>query len=171
MEEAQKGALTSQSAAEAAKAVLLLLGNASAQMAKERRKKVTKDLNKDLMSLAKDPEMFEEAAPLLFGAIFERKMKEHVESLKCLRQSMARKSGYRSDQFFEGATPNICLKVAAATTEEEVDRDFILTPTKEVEERHRDHSRERDNKLNRNSLCRVNLCTENIGFSVHFAKN
>ena len=56
LEEAQKGTLTSQSAA---KAALLHLGNASAQMAKERRKKVTKDLNKDLMSLAEDPEMFE----------------------------------------------------------------------------------------------------------------
>ena len=122
------------------------------------------------MSLAKDPEMFEEAAPFLFGASFERKMKEHVESLKCLRQSMAPKSGYRSDQFFKGATPNIRLRVAAATTEEEVDRDFTLTPTEEVEERHRDHSRGRDNKLNRNSLRRVNLCTENIGFSAHFAR-
>ena len=50
----------------------MLLGNASAQMAKERRKKVTKDLKKDLMSLAEDPEMFEETAPLLFGASLKR---------------------------------------------------------------------------------------------------
>ena len=49
LEEAQKGTLTPQSAAEAAKAALMLLGNASAQMVKERRKNVTKDLNKDLM--------------------------------------------------------------------------------------------------------------------------
>ena len=35
----QKGALTSQSAVEAEKASLLLLGNASVQTAKERRKK------------------------------------------------------------------------------------------------------------------------------------
>ena len=41
LEEAQKGSLTPQSAA------LMLLGNASAQMAKERWKKVTKDINKD----------------------------------------------------------------------------------------------------------------------------
>ena len=80
-EEVQKGSLTPQSAAEAAKAALMLLGNASAQMAKERRKKVTKDLNKDLITLAEDPEMFEEAAPLLFGASFEKKMKDHLESL------------------------------------------------------------------------------------------
>ena len=38
--------------------------------------------------------------------------------------------------FFEGAAPSTCLGVAAATTEEEVDRDFTLTPTKEMEERH-----------------------------------
>ena len=63
-------------------------------MAKERRKKVTKDFNRGLMSLAEDPEMFEEAALLLFGASFEKKMKDHLESLKCLRQSMAPKSGY-----------------------------------------------------------------------------
>ena len=66
LEEDQKGTLTSQSVAEAAKAASQLLGNASAQMAKERWKKVTKDLNKDLMSLGEDPEIFEEAAPLLF---------------------------------------------------------------------------------------------------------
>ena len=36
LEEAQKGTLTTKSAAEAAKAALLLLGNASAQMEKER---------------------------------------------------------------------------------------------------------------------------------------
>ena len=70
------------------------LGNASTQTAKERRKKVTKDLNRDFMSLAEDPEMFEEAAPLLFGPSFEKIMKDHLESLKCLRQSMAPKSGY-----------------------------------------------------------------------------
>jgi len=103
LEEAQKGTLTPQLAAEAAKAALMLLGNASAQMAKERRKKIIgKDLNKDLVSLAEDPEMFEEAAPLLFGASVETKMKDHLESLKCLRQSMAPRSGYRSDQFFRG---------------------------------------------------------------------
>ena len=103
LEEAQKGTLTPQSAAEADKAALLLIGNASAQTAKERRKKVTKDLNKDLVSLVEDPAMFEAAAaPLLFGASFEKKMKDHMESLKCLRQSMAPRSGYRSDQFFRG---------------------------------------------------------------------
>ena len=71
LEETQKGTLTSQSAAEVAKAALLLLSNASVQTAKERRKKVTKDLSK---TLAEDLEMFEEVAPFLFGASFEKKM-------------------------------------------------------------------------------------------------
>ena len=65
-------------------------------------------------------------------------------------------SWLRSLSHTEGATPNILLKVAAAITEEEVDRDFTLTPTEELEERHRDHSRGKENKLNRNSLRRVN---------------
>ena len=81
------------------------LGNASAQMVKERWKKVTKDLNKDLISPAEDPEMFEEAAPLLFWVSFEEKMKDHLEGLKCLRQLMAPKSGYRSDKFWRVLPP------------------------------------------------------------------
>lgn len=79
---------------------MLLLENASAQTAKERWKKFTKDLNKDLMSMAEESEMFKEAALLLFGTSFEKKMKDHLESLKCLRQYMAPKSGYKSEQFF-----------------------------------------------------------------------
>ena len=133
LEEAQKGTLTSQSAAEAAKAALLLLGNASAQTAKERRKKVTKDLNKDLMSLAEDPEMFEDAAPLLFGASFERKMKEHLESLKCLRQSMTPKNGYRSDQFFRGSRPQYPPRGGGSNYRARGGQRFQPYPIKEAE--------------------------------------
>ena len=63
------------------------------------RKRVLRDLNKDLLHLAEDKEAFKGAAPpLLFGDSFERKMKEHLESLKCLRRSIAPKSG--PEQFF-----------------------------------------------------------------------
>ena len=48
--------------------------------------------------LADDEEAFKGAAPLLFGESFERRMKDHLESLKCLRRSMAPKPG--TDQFF-----------------------------------------------------------------------
>jgi len=54
LEKAQKGTPTVQSAAKAAKSALVLLGNASAHMTKEMRKKVVKDLNKDSLPLAED---------------------------------------------------------------------------------------------------------------------
>ena len=60
--------------------------------------RVLRDLNKDLVLLAEDEEAFKGAAPLLFGETFERRMKDHLESLKCLRRSMAPKPG--TDQFF-----------------------------------------------------------------------
>ena len=58
LEEAQKGSLTPQSVAEAAKAALLLLGMLQPRWRRRGGEKVIKDLNKDLMSLAEDPEMF-----------------------------------------------------------------------------------------------------------------
>ena len=54
-------------------------------MAKDRRKKVLKELNKNLQPLAEEEGTFAEAAPLLFGNGFEKQMKDHVEALKCLR--------------------------------------------------------------------------------------
>ena len=98
LEEAQRGSLTVKTAVDAAGAALALLGNASAHMTGERRKRVLRDLNKDLLPLAEDEEAFKGAAPLLFGESFERRMKDHLESLKCLRRSMAPKPG--TDQFF-----------------------------------------------------------------------
>ena len=96
-------------------------------------------------------------------------MKEHLERLKCLRQSMPQKMDTEVTGFFEGATPSICLRVAATTTEQEVDRHFSLLLTEKVEERHREHSGGRDNRLNRNSLFRDKLCLENITCDAYFA--
>ena len=98
LEEAQRGSLTVKTAVDAASAALALLGNASAHMTCERRKRVLRDLNKDLLPLAEDEEAFKGAAPLFHGETFERRMKDHLESLKCLRRSMAPKPG--TDQFF-----------------------------------------------------------------------
>ena len=67
---------------------------------------MVKDLNKDLLPLAEDSEVFKEAAPLLFGSSFKRKMKEHLESLKYLRNSLAPKAGSRGEQFFRGSRPH-----------------------------------------------------------------
>ena len=96
LEEAQRGSLTE--AVDVAGVALALLSNASAPMLCERRKQVLRDLNKDLLPLAEDEEAFKGAAPLLFGETFERRMKDHLESLKCLQHSMAPKPG--TDQFF-----------------------------------------------------------------------
>ena len=100
----------------------MLVENASAQTTKERRKKVTKDLNKDLMSLAEDP-----------GASFEKKVKDHLDSLKCLQQSMAQEAVIQVISFFEGATTSIHLGVAAAATEEEADKVPSLPPIKKTQ--------------------------------------
>ena len=95
LEEAQRGTLTLKIATETAGTALALLGNVSAHMTCNRRKRVLRDLNKDLLPLK---EVFKGAAPLHFGDSFEKKMKEHLESLKCLWQSTAPKSGI--DQCF-----------------------------------------------------------------------
>ena len=79
-EEAQRGTLTSKTATEAACAALALLENPLAHMTCDRRKRILRDLNKDLLPLAEDEEAFKGAAPLLFGDSFKRKMKDHLES-------------------------------------------------------------------------------------------
>ena len=38
-------------------------------------------------SLAEEDEQFKEAVPLLFGEGFEKKMKEHVDAVRCLRKT------------------------------------------------------------------------------------
>jgi hypothetical protein len=100
LEEAQRGTLTSQMDTETAGAALTLLGNAVSHLTSERRKQVLKDLNKDLLPLADDAEAYKGAAPLLFGENFETKMKGHLESLKCLRKSMAPRLPGSGELFF-----------------------------------------------------------------------
>ena len=63
----QRGSLTVKTAIDVAGAALALLGNAFAHMTCERRKRVLRDLNKDLLPLAEDEEAFKGAAPLLFA--------------------------------------------------------------------------------------------------------
>ena len=62
---------------------LRLLGNASAQISRLRRKKILKAVNPEIQDLA-DEDIFASAAPDLFGQGFEGKMKERAESLKLL---------------------------------------------------------------------------------------
>ena len=96
LEEDQKGSLTVQSAVEAARSALILLGNTSDQMTKERRKRVIKDLRHRGVCRLK----------LLFGSSFETKIKKHLESLKCFRKFMRPKAVLRGgDQFFQRSLP------------------------------------------------------------------
>ena len=81
LEEGQKGTLTPEVATKATKVTLGLLGNAAAHQAKERRTNVLKDMNKDVMPLAEEDDQFKDAAPLLFGEGFKKKMKDHVRHL------------------------------------------------------------------------------------------
>ena len=63
---------------------------------------MVKDLNKYATSLAED-EMFKEAAPKLFGEGFETKLKQHVDTVRCLRKASL--SQGHGQQFFRGGHP------------------------------------------------------------------
>ena len=82
-EEAGKGTLSGEAAADTARAALSLLGNALAQISKERRRKGTTGLNKKVHLLADEEEIFADTAPLLLGKVLRMTMKTHLESLKC----------------------------------------------------------------------------------------
>ena len=109
LEEGQKGTLTPEVAIKASKVTLGLLGNASAHQSKERQKNVLKDMNRDVMSLAEEEDQFKDAAPLLFGDGLEKKMKEHMDVVRCIR-----KTNRVTEQHFRGAAPKV---KAMATTE------------------------------------------------------
>ena len=68
LEEAASKTLTAESATKAAKTALSLIGNASCQMAKDRRKKVLKELNKHLQPFAEVEGTF-----LLFGKVLKNR--------------------------------------------------------------------------------------------------
>ncbi|MCG8622785.1 MAG: hypothetical protein MJE68_12415 [Proteobacteria bacterium] len=65
LEEAASKTLTAESATKAAKTALSLIDNTSCH----RRKKILKELNKDLQPLAEVEGTFAEAAPLFFSVV------------------------------------------------------------------------------------------------------
>ena len=101
-----------------------MIGNASDQQAKERRRNVVKDMNKDVMLLAEEDDKLQGAATLLFGKGFEKKMKEHVDAVHCLR-----KSGKPTHIFGEAAPMAQDTTKEPAATGEEADTDFTPTTT------------------------------------------
>ena len=82
LESARNGSLTPKSAAESAQLALKLLGNASANISTERRRKATTYLNPELATLIDDEDTFREAAPLLFGKTFDQQARDHMEAVK-----------------------------------------------------------------------------------------
>ena len=105
LEEAAKGELTQKAAIEAAQTALKLLGNASMQANRERRKQALQSMNARLSDMAEDDSIFKGAAPALFGDGFCKKAKERDEELKCLNQATSSKTGScqnKGSNFFRG---------------------------------------------------------------------
>ena len=87
LESAVKGELTQKAAIEAAQTALKLLGNASGNANRERRKSALQSLNPSLVDMAEDEAIYKTAGPLLFGEGFTKKAKERDDELKCLNQA------------------------------------------------------------------------------------
>ena len=94
--------VTRESLTESVGQALRYLGNAGANLSRMRRKKVLKDLNPDLLSLADQAETFADAPPLLFGQGFAKKVKDHSEEVRSLRKA----APSSSKSFFRGGRPS-----------------------------------------------------------------
>ena len=114
LESAKNGKLTNDASEKASKLALCLLANASAHIAKKRRKNTLKDLNKDLLTLVEDEERFANIAPMLFGDGFEKNMKEHVEAMRCIRKSL-NSSSKSTEPFFRKGHPRVSTTATAIT--------------------------------------------------------
>ena len=67
LEDAEKGELTIARATTAARTALRFAGNASVQMARERRRRAIAEMNPKLTELPEKDDIYESAAPMLFG--------------------------------------------------------------------------------------------------------
>ena len=74
LERKQAAQLTTEAAADAVQLALRFLGNAHANIATERRRRVMSHLNKVLRPLVEEAERFQTAAPYLFGKDMLRSM-------------------------------------------------------------------------------------------------
>ncbi len=81
----------------------LLLGNASAQISKTRRKRILKVCNPDLSGLVDKEDLYIEAAPSLFGDEFASKMKERAEMVKILHKSQSRPNQPNNKPYWESS--------------------------------------------------------------------
>ena len=81
------------------------LGNASSAISAERRRRMANYLNKDLCPLIEEKEHFHDAPPFMFGKVFKRVVRDHVESVKSLRKLSAARSGAQNLPFFRQGHP------------------------------------------------------------------
>ena len=102
LELARKGTLNSKEVAESAQQALRLLGNASANISMDRRRKATQHLNTELATLVDEKESFKDAAPMLFGKTFDQRAKEHIEEVRSLKKSS---TFQRGQPFQRGHSP------------------------------------------------------------------
>ena len=79
--------MTREDIAHELKDALRLIGNTSSHISTIRRKKILKALNPEIQDLATEEGHFKEAAPQLFGAGFEKVMKDRAESIKILQRA------------------------------------------------------------------------------------
>ena len=85
----------------AARTALRFAGNASVQMARERRRRAIAEMNPKLTELAEKDDIYESAAPMLFGDQFAKEAKEREEQLRCLDRA----SGRGRSQSFQYCRP------------------------------------------------------------------
>lgn len=106
LEEAQQGTLKQKDVIDAIKQAVRSVGNATAQISQERRKRIASHLNSDVQDLVTDEEQFKSAPPLLFGKDFDKAVKEHVDTVKSLRKTTRpHQPSSSSGRVFRGGRP------------------------------------------------------------------
>ena len=96
-----------EAGSEAVSLALKFLGNASAAISHERRRRAGAFFNEDLKPLIEEEDRFRQAAPCLFGKDFLSIAKDHTESVKALDKLSAphRQSRAGGSQFFRTGRP------------------------------------------------------------------
>ena len=87
----QEKEITVDEVADATATAIELVANASARISRLRRERVCHQLNKTLQPLASKDTLYVDAPPALFGSEFAKKSKDHIDQIKAITASSARK--------------------------------------------------------------------------------
>ena len=98
------GKLTPEQAYAATQSALCLLGIENDHMAQERRKRVLINVNPALKSTAEEENVFQQAAPMLFGEEFAKKATERVEAMKAIKKITYSKPEEKHQSCFSDTT-------------------------------------------------------------------